>query len=99
MRNDAGVREGDEISMYYDPMIAKLATWGPTREAAIDAMGAALEDFHIEGPANNLAFLSAVMDQARFLVGNHAISTAYIAEGVPARVSRPGAHPLGRRTR
>ena len=49
VRVDSGVREGDEISMFYDPMIAKIATWGPTRGEAIDAMGGALEDFHIEG--------------------------------------------------
>src|SRR6201996_1789493 len=47
VRNDAGVREGDEISMFYDPMISKLATWAPTRAAAISGMGRALEDFHI----------------------------------------------------
>ena len=81
IRNDAGVREGDEISMYYDPMIAKLATWGPTRGEAIDGMAGALEDFHIEGPAHNLPFLSAVMDQARFRSGE--LSTAYIAEEFP----------------
>ncbi|HEX3406541.1 MAG TPA: biotin carboxylase N-terminal domain-containing protein, partial [Caulobacteraceae bacterium] len=49
VRNDSGVREGDEISMFYDPMISKLSTWAETREGAIDAMGRALEDFHIEG--------------------------------------------------
>ena len=81
VRNDAGVREGDEISMFYDPMIAKLATWGPTRDAAIGAMAGALEDFHIAGPAHNVPFLSAVMDQERFRSG--ALSTAYIAEAFP----------------
>ncbi len=81
IRNDAGVREGDEISMFYDPMISKLAAWGETRGAAIEAMAGALEDFHIEGLGQNLPFLSAVMDQARFQSGN--ISTAYIAEEFP----------------
>jgi len=81
VRNDAGVREGDEISMYYDPMIAKLAAWGPKREAAIDGMALALEEFHIEGPAQNLPFLSAVMDQPRFRSGE--LSTGYIAEEFP----------------
>ena len=81
VRNDAGVREGDEISMFYDPMIAKLATWGATRDAAVDGMAGALEDFHIEGPAHNLPFLSAVMDQRRFRAGE--LSTAYIAEEFP----------------
>ncbi|MBC6981972.1 acetyl/propionyl/methylcrotonyl-CoA carboxylase subunit alpha [Caulobacter sp. 17J80-11] len=78
VRNDSGVREGDEISMYYDPMIAKLCTWAPSREGAIEGMAHALEEFHIEGPGHNVPFLSAVMDQDRFRSG--AISTAYIAE-------------------
>ncbi|MBS0296766.1 MAG: acetyl/propionyl/methylcrotonyl-CoA carboxylase subunit alpha [Proteobacteria bacterium] len=81
VRNDTGVREGDEISMFYDPMIAKLCTWGETREKAIDSMGRALEDFHIEGLGQNVPFLSAVMDQERFRSGK--ISTAYIAEEFP----------------
>src|ERR1700722_8488983 len=66
VRNDAGVREGDEISMFYDPMISKLCSWAPTRLDAIAGMGRALEDFHIEGLATNLPFLAAVMDQKRF---------------------------------
>ena len=78
VRNDAGVREGDEISMYYDPMISKLCTWAPTRIAAIDGMGRALEDFHIEGLGQNIPFLAAVMDQARFRSGK--ISTNYIKD-------------------
>ena len=66
LRNDTGVFEGSEISIYYDPMIAKLCTWGPTREKAIDAMIGALDDFEIEGVGNNLPFLSAVMGHERF---------------------------------
>jgi propionyl-CoA carboxylase alpha chain len=81
VRNDAGVREGDEISMFYDPMISKLSTWAKTREAAIDAMGRALEDFHIEGLGQNIPFLAAVMDQARFRSGK--ISTNYIKDEFP----------------
>jgi Acetyl/propionyl-CoA carboxylase, alpha subunit len=81
VRNDAGVREGDEISMFYDPMISKLSTWGKTREAAIDAMGRALEDFHIEGPGHNIPFLAAVMDQPRFRSGK--LSTSYIKDEFP----------------
>jgi propionyl-CoA carboxylase alpha chain len=81
VRNDAGVREGDEISMFYDPMIAKLATWAPTREDAIDGMGRALEDFLIEGPSCNLAFLAGVMDQDRFRSGR--LSTNYILDEFP----------------
>jgi propionyl-CoA carboxylase alpha chain len=81
VRNDSGVREGDEISMFYDPMIAKLATWGATRSAAVEAMAGALEDLHIEGLGHNAPFLSAVMDQPRFQDGR--LSTAYIAEEFP----------------
>ncbi|MEN8831193.1 acetyl-CoA carboxylase biotin carboxylase subunit, partial [Pacificibacter sp.] len=60
VRNDTGVFEGGEISMYYDPMIAKLCTWAPTRAEAIDHMSAALDGFEIEGIGHNLPFLSAV---------------------------------------
>jgi propionyl-CoA carboxylase alpha chain len=81
VRNDAGVREGDEISMFYDPMISKLSTWGPTRLEAIDAMGRALEDFHIEGLGQNIPFLAAVMDQERFRSG--VLSTNYIKDEFP----------------
>ena len=78
VRNDSGVREGDEISMYYDPMIAKLCVWGANRDAAIDGMAMALEQTHLEGVGQNLPFLSAVMDQARFRSG--ALSTSYISD-------------------
>ncbi len=81
VRNDAGVREGDEISMFYDPMISKLCTWAPTRIAAVDGMGRALEDFHIEGLGQNIPFLNAVMDQERFRSGN--LSTNYIKDEFP----------------
>jgi propionyl-CoA carboxylase alpha chain len=81
VRNDAGVREGDEISMFYDPMISKLSTWAKTREKAIDAMGRALEDFHIEGLGQNVPFLAAVMDQPRFRSGK--LSTNYIKDEFP----------------
>lgn len=81
VRNDAGVREGDEISMFYDPMISKLSTWGPDRTSAISAMGRALEDFHIEGLGQNIPFLAAVMDQERFVSGK--LSTNYIKDEFP----------------
>jgi propionyl-CoA carboxylase alpha chain len=81
VRNDAGVREGDEISMYYDPMISKLCSWAPTRIAAVDGMGRALEDFHIEGLGQNIPFLAAVMDQERFRSGQ--LSTNYIKDEFP----------------
>ena len=78
VRNDTGVFEGGEISMYYDPMIAKLCTWAPDRLTAIDAMSAALDGFEVEGIGHNLPFLSAVMGQERFRSGR--LTTAYIAE-------------------
>ncbi|MFN4286910.1 MAG: acetyl-CoA carboxylase biotin carboxylase subunit [Brevundimonas sp.] len=81
VRNDSGVREGDEISMFYDPMIAKLCTWAPTREGAIDAMGRALEDTHLEGVGHNVPFLAAVMDEPVFRSGK--LSTRYIADIYP----------------
>jgi propionyl-CoA carboxylase alpha chain len=81
VRNDSGVREGDEISMFYDPMIAKLCTHAPTRLEAVDGMARALEDLEIEGVGHNAPFLSAVMDQARFRSG--AISTNYIKDEFP----------------
>ncbi len=81
VRNDTGVFEGGEISMFYDPMIAKLCTWAPDREAAIDAMSEALDGFEVEGIGHNLPFLSAVMDHPRFVSGN--ITTAFIAEEYP----------------
>jgi propionyl-CoA carboxylase alpha chain len=81
VRNDAGVREGDEISMFYDPMISKLITHAPTRIAAIDAQARALESFHIEGIQDNVPFLAAVMEEPRFRSGN--ITTAYIKDEFP----------------
>jgi propionyl-CoA carboxylase alpha chain len=81
VRNDSGVREGDEISMFYDPMIAKLCAWGPTRDAAVTGMARALEDTHIHGVGHNIPFLAAVMDQPRFRSGN--ISTSYIKDEFP----------------
>jgi propionyl-CoA carboxylase alpha chain len=81
VRNDAGVREGDEISMFYDPMIAKLCTWAPTREAAVDGMARALDDFLVQGVGHNIPFLAAVMDQPRFREGR--LTTGYIPEEFP----------------
>jgi propionyl-CoA carboxylase alpha chain len=81
VRNDTGVFEGGEISMFYDPMVAKLCTWAPERLGAIDAMSAALDDFDVEGVGHNLPFLSAVMQNERFRSG--AITTAFIAETFP----------------
>ncbi len=81
VRNDTGVFEGGEISMYYDPMIAKLCSWAPDRLSAIDAMAQALDDFEVEGIGHNLPFLSAVMEHPRFREGR--LTTAFIAEEYP----------------
>ena len=81
VRNDTGVYEGGEISMYYDPMIAKLCTWGETRAAAIEEMRVALDTFEVEGIGHNLPFVAAVMDHERFTSGN--MTTAFIAEEYP----------------
>ncbi len=81
VRNDTGVTEGGEISMFYDPMIAKLCTWAPTRAAAIEEMRLALDTFEVEGIGHNLPFVSAVMDHPKFVAGD--ITTAFIAEEYP----------------
>ncbi len=81
IRNETGVREGDEISMFYDPMIAKLITHAPTRIAAIDAQAAALDNFLIDGIADNIPFLGAVMEEKDFRKGD--FTTAYIKEKFP----------------
>ena len=81
VRVDDGVAEGGEVSMFYDPMIAKLITWAPTREAAIDKQIAALAAFEIEGPGNNIDFVSALMQHPRFREG--ALTTGFIAEEYP----------------
>ncbi len=78
VRNDTGVYEGGEISVHYDPMIAKLCTWAPDRDGAIDAMQEALDCFEIAGIATNLPFLSTVYDHPRFIAGN--TTTAFIEE-------------------
>lgn len=81
VRNDTGVYDGGEISMYYDPMIAKLCTWGETRQAAIEEMRVALDTFEVEGIGHNLPFVAAVMDHPKFVSGD--MTTAFIAEEYP----------------
>src|SRR5690348_2825576 len=81
VRNDTGVTEGGEISIYYDPMIAKLVTHAPTREAAIDAQTQALDGFVIDGIRHNIPFLSALMQHPRWREGR--LSTGFIAEEFP----------------
>ncbi|WP_421709263.1 acetyl-CoA carboxylase biotin carboxylase subunit [Algihabitans sp.] len=81
VRVDTGVGEGSEISMFYDPMIAKLATWGESRDAAIAEMRRALDAFYIRGVNHNIPFLAAVMAAERFQAGR--LTTNYIAEEYP----------------
>jgi propionyl-CoA carboxylase alpha chain len=81
VRVDDGVVEGSEISMFYDPMIAKLITHGATREEAIDRQIVALDRFRIDGIGHNIDFLSAIMQHPRFRSG--AITTGFIAEEYP----------------
>jgi propionyl-CoA carboxylase alpha chain len=81
VRIDSGVFAGGEITLYYDPMIAKLVTFGQTREAAIARMADALDAFVIEGVAHNLPFLAAVIASPRFRAGH--LSTGFIAEEFP----------------
>jgi propionyl-CoA carboxylase alpha chain len=86
VRNDTGVTEGSEISMFYDPMIAKLCTWAPSRLEAIDAMSEALDRFVVNGIEHNIPFLSALMQHPRWREGR--LSTGFIAEEYP-----DGFHP------
>ncbi|MCW5689858.1 MAG: acetyl/propionyl/methylcrotonyl-CoA carboxylase subunit alpha [Pseudolabrys sp.] len=81
VRNDTGVYEGGEISLFYDPMIAKLVTHGPTRAEAIAAQGNALDAFVVDGIRHNIPFLSALMAHPRWKSGN--LSTGFIAEEFP----------------
>ncbi|MBV9530606.1 MAG: acetyl/propionyl/methylcrotonyl-CoA carboxylase subunit alpha [Bradyrhizobium sp.] len=88
VRNDTGVQEGGEISIYYDPMIAKLVTHGPSRAAAIEAQSTALDAFYVDGIRHNIPFLSALMNHPRWREGK--LSTGFIAEEFPRGFS---AHP------
>ena len=81
VRNDTGVTEGSEISMFYDPMLAKLCTWAPTRLEAVDAMSEALDSFIVDGIEHNIPFLSALMQHPRWREGR--LSTGFIAEEYP----------------
>jgi len=81
VRNDTGVTEGGEISMYYDPMIAKLVTHAATRIAAIDAQSEALDAFRIDGIGHNIPFVAAIMQHPRWREGR--LSTGFIAEEYP----------------
>ena len=86
VRVDTGVYDGGEISMYYDPMIAKLCTWGSTRDAAIARMREALDQYYIRGVSHNIPFLAALMAHPRFAEGR--LTTNFIAEEYPNGFSK-----------
>jgi len=81
VRVDTGVYEGGEVSMFYDPMIAKLITWGETRQDAIKLMRRALDEYYIRGVESNIPFLASLMNHPRFNEGR--LSTNFIAEEYP----------------
>jgi len=81
VRVDTGVYEGGEISIYYDPMIAKLITYGPDRNTAIANMSKALDAYYIRGVSHNMAFLAALCAHPRFIGGN--LTTNFIADEYP----------------
>ncbi len=96
IRNDTGVQEGGEISIHYDPMIAKLVTHAPSRAAAIEAQSTALDSFYVDGIRHNIPFLSALMSHPRWREGK--LSTGFIAEEFPKGFSaRPPEGEIARR--
>jgi len=87
IRLDTGVFEGAEISVYYDPLIAKLVASGPDRETAIDRLRGALDDFYVAGVQHNIPFLAAVAAKPRFRAGM--LSTDFIGEEFPGSFAPP----------
>jgi propionyl-CoA carboxylase alpha chain len=87
LRLDAGVTEGAEISVYYDPMIAKLVASGPDRDTAIERLRGALDEFYVSGVQHNIVFLAAVVANSRFRAG--ALSTNFITEEFPGGFTAP----------
>jgi len=81
VRVDTGIEEGSEVSMFYDPMIAKLITYGADRNEALDHMGEALDAYYIRGVSHNISFLNALIAHPRFRKGN--LTTNFIAEEYP----------------
>jgi len=88
LRLDAGVEEGDEASVYYDSLVAKLVVHGRDRDQAASRLAAALDNFAVEGPATNVLFLASLARHPRFVAGD--LTTAFIAEEYPGGF-RPGA--------
>jgi propionyl-CoA carboxylase alpha chain len=88
IRNDTGVSEGAEISIYYDPMIAKLCAYGADRDEASRRLSGALDGFYVTGLRHNIAFLNAIIEKPRFAEGR--LSTNFIAEEFPDGFAAPG---------
>ena len=80
-RVDTGIEEGSEVSIFYDPMIAKLITYGDDREQARSRMGDALDAYFIRGVSHNISFLNALIAHPRFIAGD--LSTSFIAQEYP----------------
>lgn len=76
VRVDTGVIQGDEVSIFYDPMISKLITWGPTRSDALRTLSAALQDYHIVGVPNNIEFVHTVANHPKFAEGG--VDTSFL---------------------
>jgi propionyl-CoA carboxylase alpha chain len=91
VRADAGVGEGSEISMFYDPMICKLVTHGKTRDDALDRMRASLDAYVIRGVGHNVSFLRALCDHPRFCEGR--LTTQFIREEYPDGFQGVALHP------
>ena len=85
VRLDTGIEEGSEISIFYDPMIAKLITWGETRERAMEVMKDALNQYYIRGVDTNIAFLSSILNKPGFRSGE--FNTAFIEREYPNNFS------------
>jgi propionyl-CoA carboxylase alpha chain len=81
IRIDTGVQEGSEISMYYDPMISKLVTWGKNRKEAMDLLATAMDQYVIRGVVHNLGFGRSILRNKSFLEGHY--STAFIPTFYP----------------
>ena len=81
IRIDTGVQEGSEISMFYDPMISKLITWGPDRTSAMNLLDKAFDQYVVQGVAHNLGFGKSIIHNKEFAAGDY--STAFIPEFYP----------------
>ena len=80
-RVDTGIEEGSEVSIFYDPMIAKVITYGSDRSQALSRMGDALDAYYIRGVSHNISFLNALIAHPRFIKGS--LSTSFIADEYP----------------